>query len=198
MREKIWELDHSYDVLWWIGRLEKINGGAENNTRYSIRTTGVCFRKGVNRLEKARFDNEQSLNDTSYKWLFIVGIIIYVYFQIQSSSGAIYKKIIPIDSDPHETLRQIYAIFVRLKHVVLSSWYTSILLFVTKITDKSRMLCRQYAQHTTYAIDETMHLWKLPIIKNREVTKSQKTIGLENPFAPVVQLFIGRVRYLET
>lgn len=60
------------------------------------------------------------------------------------------------------------------------------------------MLCRQYAQHTTYAIDETMHLWKLPIIENREVTKSQKTIGLENAFAPVVQLFIGRVRYLET
>lgn len=54
------------------------------------------------------------------------------------------------------------------------------------------------AIHTTYTIDETMHIWKLPIIENGEVTKSQKTIGLENPFAPVVQLFIGRVRYLET
>lgn len=60
------------------------------------------------------------------------------------------------------------------------------------------MLCRQYTQHTTYTIDETMHLWKLPIIENREVTKSRKTIGMKNPFASVVQLFIGRVRYLET
>lgn len=59
---------------------------------------------------------------------------------------------------------------------------------------KWSMSCQQY---TTYTIDETMHIWKLPIIENREVTMSQKTIGMENPFAPVVQLFIGRVRYLE-
>lgn len=50
------------------------------------------------------------------------------------------NKIIPYDSNSHETLRQKDAIVVWLKHVVLSSWYTSILLFVTKITDKSWMV----------------------------------------------------------